>query len=458
MSFVDPVTGLRTPTSAVQPSTWPQFGYTPPTPVADQLAASVQNMSYPVSQPVGVGTAQLGNLYGSANGIAPELGAIPGAGASALPTGAGVGANEMANLYNVGGTAAGDAGILSSLANMFGGGGGANWSSGMPWNAPKILGGPGKEALAEAGASEVPLMGLVGPPIAGWTARNLIQGIGGPKTTGAGGAVKDILGDALAGAGTAAPVGFLGGPFSEISVPVAAGAGFVTGGIEGAVRHFFGGNQGGAPAAPSDDDLRKSLSDAATQAGLTPSDYVNQFNLQTKVGMTDSQGNKLSNQQIAGTLASQLVQDAQTQKQINYYNQQQAAQRQADSQFALALQTQARDFMTPYINNIMTSGASQAAVLNNLADQMPASYQDIFRGQAAQALGTATQTASAYANQAMLMPAQVAMASSDQAMQNSLATQQKLYQYAASLAQRQGSGAGATNFSNLAAQSQIPAR
>jgi hypothetical protein len=253
--------------------------------------------------------------------------------------------------------------------------------------------------------------------------------------------------DVLANAAQAAGVGGTIGSFIEPGGGTAIGAGI--GGALGAggtiLANIFGG-----PSTPTPQgNLRDTVGATAQAFGLSQDEYKNRFDTLVKLGMKDAQGNPLSQSDVANQLAQQVWSESAQTKQTNEQMAWQQAQHQADLKAGLALQAQARDFFSPYTNNIISAGASQAQVLNNLANQVPAAYKGVFQAQAANALNNSQQMAGAYAAQTALMPAQMAMAQTAQANASQLADQAKLYQYASMMRGQAGAGGGTNLVSQL---------
>lgn len=337
----------------------------------------------------------------------------------------GVTAPNLQSLYAAlgqsGGVGGGGGGILSSLGGSLGGIPGSLSS----FQGPKFLGGTGELGLGATAFRAAPyaLAGQLGA-----------AGINSvlPSTGGAGN-VREVLADAAVGAGLGGAVGSV---VPVLGTGVGALAGGALGGAYGLAQDLFGGGEAKPP------DYKQSLADAASQSGLNPNDYTTAYDLLSKAG-GDSK-------QVAGALAQQLLSDAAQKKQVDAYNQQQAQQRSSDQQFALAIQSQAAKFFTPYVNNIITAGKAQSDLLRGQADSMPPQYKQLFLNQAEQALNSSQQIAGAYAAQSSMLPSQY-MYSMDLKRQQQLAQLQ--YQQSVVNAQ-QGGGGGSAGFNQLVQQLQ----
>lgn len=236
---------------------------------------------------------------------------------------------------------------------------------------------------------------------------------------------------ALTGAGVGATVGLAGGPFAGISVPVGTAVGAAVGGVASTLANTFFGEE-------SQPDYRKTLADSASSLGLDPNQYTVAFDLLKKSG---------ADEKTLGTqLAQQLLQDAATKKQQAQMQQAAAQQHAGDQRYALAMQAQAQQFFTPYVNNIVPAGQSQSQLLQGLAANLPAPYRDVMMNQAQQAIGQSQRLAGAYAAQSAMLPSQYMM-SQDLKRQQELATLQ--YQQAVVNAQQ---GGGGQDFSSYAAK------
>lgn len=239
---------------------------------------------------------------------------------------------------------------------------------------------------------------------------------------------RQVLGDAITGAGVG---GAIGSVVPVVGTGVGAAVGGAGGALYGLADSFFGGDD-------SKPDYKQSLAQAASSFGLDPSTYTTAFDLLSKSGVDEK---SLSTQ-----LAQQLLSDASTKKQVDLAQQQAIQQHAGDQKFALAMQAQAQQFFTPYVNNIITAGQSQADLLKQQADTLPAPYRDVMLNQASQALTQSQRLAGAYAAQTAMLPSQY-MYSQDLKRQQELATLQ--YQQSVVNAQQGGSNA---DFSSLVQQ------
>lgn len=308
------------------------------------------------------------------------------------------------------------------------GGAGGGWGG---LSVPSFLGGSTQMGLKTA-------LGRAAPwTVAGLAAQTLAHNIA-PQNS-----VADVLGNTAAGAGVGAGIGSLFGPGPGTAI--GAGAGALIGGGATILGNIFGGDNEAKPQGK----LGDLVANAATGYQVSPDRYRNMFETAVKLGAKDAQGNPLSQQQIAEGVINKIGGEAEQIRQADYQSKTMLAQHEADLKYGLALQTQARDFFSPYTNNIIASGASQAKVLNSLADQVPGPYKGVFQAQAANALSNAQQMAGAYAAQTALMPAQLAMAQYGQQQEKEIANQAKLFQYASQMMGRQQGGGGADLVSQL---------
>lgn len=248
---------------------------------------------------------------------------------------------------------------------------------------------------------------------------------------------REVLGDAATGAGIGGSVGLLGGPFAGISVPAGAAIGGAAGGLYGLAQNIWGSDD----SKPSTDDYKTTLAQAAQQSGLDPSMYTTAFDLLTKSGADPKT--------LAPQLAQQLLRDAASQRQQAKAQQLAIQQHTNDQHYALAMQAQAQQFFTPYVDNIITAGQSQAELLKGEAANLPAPYRNVFLAQAEQAISQSQRLAGAYAAQSAMLPSQYMM-SQDLKRQQELAQLQ--YQQAVINSQQGGSGSG--NFGQLVSQLQ----
>lgn len=285
---------------------------------------------------------------------------------------------------------------------------------------------------ATAGGRGVGSLGFVGGKAALGKA---IPGVGvatlGPQLVnqipGASRDVKDILGNTVAGAGLGAAGG---AAFGGVGAVPGAVIGGTAGLVKGVVETFFGGDD-------EPPDPKEQLASAASQFGLDPAQYTAAYDLLSKSGA--------DKKTLGAQLAQQLLQDAQAKKQMDAATTLQSQQRAGDQQFALAMQAQAAQFFTPYVNNIITAGQSQAELLKGQAADLPAPYRDVLLNQAQQAIGQSQRLAGAYAAQASMLPSQHMM-SQDLKRQTELAQ----LQYQQSVVNAQSGGG--QDFSALAQQ------
>lgn len=286
--------------------------------------------------------------------------------------------------------------------------------------------------------------GPAGPSLAGWAAA---QGINKllPSTEGTQGNVREALADAAVGAGIGGSVGLAGGPFAPVSVPVGVGVGTALGLGYGLVQDF--GLLGGDEDA-SAKDLRKMLESNAQQLGVGPTSYTTAFDAAVKTGMKDADGKEMSKKDIAALLTSQMQQEVVTSRAQKEQSAQALEFHKADLANNLAMQTQAQQFMSPYVNNIISGGASQAAVLNKLADQMPAEYKGVFQAQAANALSTSQQIGGAYMAQMAIQPTMQIMQGYQDQQQKMQSDMLRSLTMAQQIKSQQGAGGG-TDFSGL---------
>lgn len=243
-------------------------------------------------------------------------------------------------------------------------------------------------------------------------------------STGGGGNLREILGDAATGAGIGASAGMLGGPFAGISVPAGAAIGGLAGGAYGLAQDIFGGSN-------KTPDYKTQLATAASQLGLDPNQYSVAYDLLSKSGADPKT--------LSGQLAAQLLQDASIKKQTDQATAIQAQQHTSDQQYALAMQSQIQQFLSPYTNNILTDGLAQAENLKAHAANLPPAYASVLQAQAAEAVSSSQRLASAYAGQAVALPNQYMM-NADLKRQTELATLR--YQQAVVNAQAGKGGGG----------------
>lgn len=294
-------------------------------------------------------------------------------------------------------------------------------ANGVGFQGPSFLGGSGELGLAGLAGKALP------PFLAGQLATAGINNL--LPSTGTKGDVRQVLGDAATGAGIGAAIA---AP-TVVATPLGAAIGGVLGGAYGALDSLFGGGD-------SEPDYKKALTDSASQLGLDPLDYTAAFDLLTKSGA--------DKKQVGSLLAQQLLQDSAQHRAQQQQTQLQAAQRQSDQTFALALQQKAQEFFAPYTNNIVTSGVGEAAALRSLADSVPAPFRQSLLSQASLAEQSSQNIASAYAAQSAMLPSQY-MYSADLKRQDDLAN--LAYQQAVIQAQTARSGGG---FQQLSQQSQ----
>lgn len=314
------------------------------------------------------------------------------------------------------GFASGATGLSQSLAQMAPAASGASGASGAAGLLGRVRAGGIAPLTRGAGLRA---LGLAG---AGYMASNYLNAIPGE------GNVEQGLQGAAAGAGIGAAAGsFIPG----LGTAIGAGIGGAVGGLAGILGNTLLKKKGV--------DYADEISKAAQQLGLTPIFYTSAFNALTKAGGGDKQA-------VAAQIVNQMLTDQQTQIQAKAAEDQYARQRKADAQYALALQAQTAQFFAPITDNIMTSGAAQAATLSDLARQLPPQYAAVFEAQAANALSNTQRIAAAYAGQAGLLPQQ-SMASVDQQR----AAEQAKYEWQTQVLQSQ-QGGGDQAFADLAKQ------
>jgi hypothetical protein len=353
--------------------------------------------------------------------IGPEYGpfapnAAPGAGVGAGAAGesvAGVGgAIPSAEAAASGGGRL--AGLLGRLPTMEG------------FAGPTWLGGTGEAGLVASLAPALP------PVLAGQAATFGLNKF--LPSTGKAGDVRQVLGDAATWAGIGAGVG-------SVVPGLGTVAGGVSGGIAGGAYGLLDSIFGSGDDKPSPDDIKNTLLASAGSMGLDPKQYGTAFDLLTKNGADPTQ--------LGQQMAVQLLQDAQTQKAITAQQQQQASQQQMDQRFGLAMQAQAQEFFSPYVNNIITGGLSQAEALKGLASHLPPQYKDVMMNQAQQAIAHSQNLAGAYAAQSALIPGQF-MAQAE--LKRETALQQLQYQQAVIAAQQGKASSGASGINQALLQ------
>lgn len=310
---------------------------------------------------------------------------------------------------------------------------GSSVASALPSLAPEVgvgaVGGGGLATMAprlSAFATKHPLAAKSLPLLASQliTSQDVVPGHGNVEAFGRG---------AITGAAAGATAGLAGGPFAGVTVPVGTVAGAAIGGVASTLFNTFFGEE-------DEPDPKTQLAEAASQFGLDPTQYTAAFDLLSKAGV--------DKKTLSTQLAQQLLGDAQTKRQTDEASKLQLQQRAGDQRFALAMQAQAQQFFTPYVNNIVTAGASQAELLKSLASQLPAPYRSVMENQAAQAIGQSQRLAGAYAAQASMLPSQYMM-SQDVQRQEELAR----LQYQQSVINSQsGGGAGGADFNSLVQQ------
>lgn len=329
-----------------------------------------------------------------------------------IPTPAGVTAPNVASLYQSSSALPSVGGGVQGLTNLLGRAPGALSS----FQGPAWLGGTGELGVAGVARAAAPSLILSQLATAG------VNKALPPSDA------RQVLGDAITGAGVG---GAIGSVVPVVGTGVGALAGGAAGGLYGLADSLFGGDN-------SKPDYKQSLAQAASSFGLDPSTYTTAFDLLSKSGADEKT--------LSGQLATQLLQDASTKKQTDFAQQQAIAQHAGDQKFALAMQAQAQQFFTPYVNNIITAGQSQSDLLKQQADTLPAPYRDVMLNQAQQALTQSQRLAGAYAAQSAMLPSQYMM-SQDLQRQQQLATLQ--YQQSVVNAQQGGSN---TDFSSLVQQ------
>src|SRR5262252_1569526 len=277
-------------------------------------------------------------------------------------------------LPSIGSAAPSIASEAATLAGAGGAAGGGGFLSGLGLSVPTWLGGSADVGLKAAAGDVLPLSLL------GLAAKT------GINTIAPGNSTADVLANAAAGAGTGAGLGtLLLGP--GLGTAIGAGGGTLVGAGATILSNIFGGDN-------TAKDQKDNVMAMAKGYGLDPTQYGSQYDLLNQAGVG---GNP---KQLTLLLYQQMAKDKQTQQQQAETSAYLANQHAADLQFGLALQSQMQNFMSPYVNNMLSSGVAQSKVLNNLADQMPSAYKGVFQAQAASALNNAQQTAGAYAAQA----------------------------------------------------------
>jgi hypothetical protein len=299
--------------------------------------------------------------------------------------------------------------------------------------------------------------GPLGPAITGY---GVSQGINAliPSTTGTAGNVREALADASMGAGVGGTLGtFIGGPGVGTGVGALIGGGL--GGAYGLAQDFglFGGD-----STANAGDVRKTIESSATQMGVSPSQYTGAFDLAVKSGLpyTDPATGKPTTTKdptiIAQILGNQMSQEVTSTRQQKEAAAWQLANHQADLANSLAQQSVAAQYFQPYVNQIISSGQSQADVLNHLATTVPSAYKGVFQAQAASALNNAQQTAGAYMSQMALQPTAQVLQTYQQEQQKELANQANLYKYASQMQSGQGGAGGQVDFSQLGQAAPAP--
>lgn len=441
-SFLDPVTGLRTPASALAGQA-SQVGNLPASQYTGSLSwALPSNLQGPqaitatvprVLDTTGTLASDVANAIGGATGTTGTAArsAIGGLGGQGAAGTAGMTAEELA--LNLGAPAA-------LLAAGRGGGGKPPVTGGAAaaGGAEEAAGAAGAAETATQAASKLGLVrSLANPYTIGGTAATFGINAALPKT-GTAGNIRQVLADAATGAAMGAPIGFMGGPLDFISVPVAVGGGALIGAAKG-----IGDILWGEPEKPqlSTDQRRAALTANAQKLGLAnPDQYGNLFD--TYKGLTDNTGKPVTDDIAAEKVNNLIISDWQTAQATAKNNAQMAAQTQANAQAIMAIQSQANDYFQPYANNLIASGFAEADALRGLAKTLPPQYASLFNNQADQVIAQQNRLGSAYMLQATLAPSlQLAQMSQDQ-QQQYLDQQTRLAQLQAAYQKAQGTSGG----------------
>lgn len=401
MSMLDPMTGLRTPTSLLSTlnETLAPYqatrGFGVPQPLASPLTQQLSgygastiprgiNGAGLASLPRAVTPTVIPNTLGrSISGLA---GQVPqGAGAQALNA-----ANALRGPAQVGGRAAGASGA--------GGGAGAG-----------ATGGFGGRAAMQAARSTLP--GALGR-----------AGIAGSLARGAPAAVSSIAAGALFGnedesLGTQAARGFTSGAgwgaiaapavaaipgVNLVGVPLVAAAAGITGTIGAALDvldagSWFGMGKGedAIPAIDPDEILANVLDTAALPDEMSAR-IMDQYAIEMQMAQAIEDKDQRAQAEAAALQNAGLTA-------LGALQQRDQASSAASN--TLALQAQAADIFEPLATDIEQSGQLYAQQMAGLRDQLPESYRAISDATVARELSSSQKLANAYRAQAAITPA-----------------------------------------------------
>lgn len=250
-------------------------------------------------------------------------------------------------------------------------------------------------------------------PLGKWGRVGLVAGapvLGGFLSNQVGGQ-ESILGRLLAGAGTGAGIGSIGGPWGMLG-------GAVLGGVGNAL---FG--------EPDEKvDFAETLDKVLSQGGFSEDDATEIKLMYSILKETKSE------EEAKSAIGDIIMNDMQMREQA------QLASEDAQSRM-LATQALTAQFFQPFTQQLLDSAQQRYAVTESVANSLPAEYRGIARAQNAASLDNATRVANAYASQVQLIPAMSAM-QQQQGMADQLAQQQAAQVMASLGIGGQGSGGG----------------
>lgn len=178
------------------------------------------------------------------------------------------------------------------------------------------------------------------------------------------------VGRFVSGAGAGAGIGAFAGPKGAL-------IGAVLGGLGNALL-------GAGDDGPAPDDV---LTNALSYSGLTPES-------QNRITAVYKVMSELGDETEALNLAGQLIMDEMTA----------AQQHEQDLQTMLATQALTAEFFQPFTQELLDAANLRASITEQMADSLPGPYQQVARQQAVSGVTSAHRIASAYSQQAQLLP------------------------------------------------------
>lgn len=208
------------------------------------------------------------------------------------------------------------------------------------------------------------------------------------------GLMADVAGGATRGAGVGAGLGLLGGPFAGFTVPGAALAGLVGGGVAGAITHAMGNSEiEGDEAAPDNRSVGEKLNAMLDQSGFQSGTPERMRMAETMNALINADKTP-AGQEAAFKAGQQMIMEGIGERQ----------QKQIALEQQLAYQSLAQQVMGPMLDKQQASTDMYRSAMESVMPSLPANFQPIARFAMESNSEAGSKTAQAYLTQAMTAP------------------------------------------------------